>query len=161
MAIKINSLKIDKLSDKSLKSDYLYKDLALDLSQDVSYNNQLNKTETLKDVRAIYDIESVKNSITTAFLTSPGDKILNPTYGVDLRQFVFEPIDDFTSEIIQDLIETQLPIMEPRVVVRDVSVIGDEDINQYNISLTIDVPSLNIYGVSIKSELNNVGYTIL
>jgi len=161
MAIKINSLKIDKLSDKALKSDYLYKDLALDLSQDVSYNNQLNKTETLKDVRAIYDIESVKNSITTAFLTSPGDKILNPTYGVDLRQFVFEPIDDFTSEIIQDLIETQLPIMEPRVVVRDVSVIGDEDINQYNISLTIDVPSLNIYGVSIKSELNNVGYTIL
>lgn len=161
MAIKINSLKIDKLSDKSLKSDYLYKDLALDLSQDVSYNNQLNKTETLKDIRAIYDIESVKNSITTAFLTSPGDKILNPTYGVDLRQFLFEPIDDFTSEIIQDLIETQLPIMEPRVVVRNVSVIGDEDNNQYNISLTIDVPSLDIYGVSIKSELNNVGYTIL
>lgn len=161
MAIKINSLKIDKLSDKALKRDYLYKDLALDLSQDVSYNNQLNKTETLKDVRAIYDIESVKNSITTAFLTSPGDKILNPTYGVDLRQFLFEPIDDFTSEIIQDLIETQLPIMEPRVIVRDVSVIGDEDNNQYNISLTIDVPSLNIYGVSIKSELNNVGYTIL
>jgi phage baseplate assembly protein W len=161
MAIKINSLKIDKLSDKALKSDYLYKDLALDLSQDVSYNNQLNKTETLRDVRAIYDIESVKNSIATAFLTSPGDKILNPTYGVDLRQFIFEPIDDFTSEIIQDLIETQLPIMEPRVILSDVSVIGNEDINQYDISMKIDVPSLNIYGVSIKSQLNSVGYTIL
>lgn len=161
MAIKINSLKVDKLSEKSLKYDYLYKDLALDLSQDVSYNNQLNKTEYLNDVSALFDIESVKNSIATAFLTAPGDKILNPAYGVDLRQFLFEPIDDFTAEIIQDLIETQLPIMEPRVNVSEVSVIADEDNNQYNISLKIDVPSLDIYGISIKSQLNSVGYTIL
>lgn len=161
MAIKINSLKVDKLSEKSLKYDYLYKDLSLDLSQDVSYNNQLNKTEYLNDVSALFDIESVKNSIATAFLTAPGDKILNPTYGVDLRQFLFEPIDDFTAEIIQDLIETQLPIMEPRVNVSEVSVIADEDNNQYNISLKIDVPSLDIYGISIKSQLNSVGYTIL
>jgi phage baseplate assembly protein W len=161
MAIKINSLKIDKLSEKSLKGDYLYKDLAFDLSQDVSYNNQLNKKEFLKDIAALFNEEAVKNSVATAFLTAPGDKILSPTYGIDLRRFLFEAIDDFISDIIQDDIETKLPIMEPRITVKNVVVEADEDNNQYNISLQIDVPSLDIQGLSIKSKLDSSGYTIL
>lgn len=161
MAIKINSLKLDKNSEKSLKSEYLYKDIAFDLSQDVSFNNQLNKKEFLKDVAVLYDEESIKNSIATAFLTSPGDKILSPTYGIDLRRYLFEAIDDFTSEIIQDDIETKLPIMEPRITVNKVVVEADEDNNQYNIYMQIDVPSLNILGLSVKSRLNSTGYTTL
>lgn len=161
MAIKINSLKIDKLSEKSLKGDYLYKDLKFDLSQDVSFNNQLNKQEYIKDVAALYDEEAVKNSVRTALLTAPGDKILTPEYGVDLRQYLFEPIDDFTADIIKDDIEVNLPLSEPRIVVKNVTVVGNEDDNQYDISLQIDVPTLGIRGLSLKSVLNNVGYTIL
>jgi phage baseplate assembly protein W len=161
MSIKIKSLKVDKLSEKSLKGDYLYKDISFDLSQDVSYNNQLNKQEFLKDIKPLYDVEAVKNSVATAFLTAPGDKILNPTYGVDLRQYVFERVDDFTADIIKDDIETKLPIMEPRINIRNVVVEGDEDNNEYKISMQIDVPSLDVYGLSIKSKLNSNGYTIL
>jgi len=161
VSIKISSLKSDKLTEKSLKKDYLYKDLILDLAQDVYLNKQLNKREYLKDLAAIYDVESVKNSIVTAFLTAPGDKILSPTYGMDLRQYLFEPIDDFLIDILEDLISNQLPRMEPRITVSNVTVEADEDANQYNISLQIDVPSLNVYGLSIKSELNSIGYTIL
>lgn len=161
MAIKIKSLGVDKLTEKSLQGDYLYKDFKFDLSQDVSYNNQLNRVEYLKDIAVLYDVEAVKNSVKTALLTSPGDKLLNPTYGIDLRQFLFEPIDEFTAEIIQDIIETKLPDSEPRITVNYIEVIADEDNNTYNINLQIDVPSLNIRGLSIKSELNSIGYTIL
>jgi phage baseplate assembly protein W len=161
MSIKINSLKIDKLSDRSLDKNYLYKDLALDLSQQVSFNNQLNRKEYLKDVQALFDVEAVKNSIANALLTSPGEKILNPTYGIDLRQFLFEPIDDFTANIIRDDIEDNLPEMEPRISLKNVEVMGDEDANTYWIYLEIDIPSLDIFGVSLKSQLNSTGYTIL
>jgi phage baseplate assembly protein W len=161
MAIKIKSLKVDNISENSLKKDFLYKDIAFDLSQDVAFNNQLNKNEFLKDIVVSYDVEAVKNSVATAFLTAPGDKILTPTYGIDLRRFLFESVDDFTAEIIQDEIEVKLPRMEPRITVSNVTVEADEDSNQYNISLQIDVPSLNVYGLSIKSELNSTGYTIL
>lgn len=159
--IRIKSLAVDTLSDSALESGHLYKDLALDLSNAFSYNNQLNKKEFIKDVASLYDLEAVKNSIKNAFLTAPGQNILNPLYGVDLRQFIFEPVDDFTAEIIQELIESGLPRMEPRAFVSDVKVIGDEDAQQYDISLTINIPSLNLYGVSIKSILNSTGYTIL
>lgn len=161
MSIKITSLKPDKLSEKSLKKNYLYKDLFLDLNTSVFLNKQLNKTDSLKDVVALFDIEAVKNSIVTAFLTTPGDKILSPTYGMDLRQFLFEPIDDFLIDIITDLIMVNLPIMEPRVEVSEVHVEGVPDDNSINITLQINVPSLDIYGLSIKSEINSTGYSVV
>lgn len=161
MAIKIKSLETDELTKESLNDGYLYKDLTLDLTPSYSYNNKLNKKDFLKDVQASYDAEAIKNSITNIFLTSPGDKLLNPTFGIDLKRFLFEPVDDFISEIIRDDIETKLPLMEPRVVVDEVMVDPDEDENQYNISLRIDVPTLSLYGLTIKSRLNSTGYTIL
>ena len=161
MAIKIKSLETDELTKESLNDGYLYKDLTLDLTPSYSYYNKLNKKDFLKDVLASYDAEAIKNSITNIFLTSPGDKLLNPTFGIDLKRFLFEPVDDFISEIIRDDIETKLPLMEPRVVVDEVMVDPDEDENQYNISLRIDVPTLSLYGLTIKSRLNSTGYTIL
>lgn len=161
MSIKLKSLTAPSLVERSLENDFLYKDLKLDLENSVYFNRQLNKNEILKDIQAIYDVEAVKNSIVTAFLTSPGDKILSPTYGVDLRRYIFEPIDDFTSDIIKDDIETKLPIMEPRITIENVEVIGDEDENTYNITLQINIPSLGVTGVSIKSKLNSTGYSIV
>lgn len=161
MSIKIKSLAATKLSEHSLNNGYLYKDIEFDLAPAVSLNSQLNRTEFLKDVQALYDLESVKNSIVNCFLTSPGQKILSPLFGIDLRRFLFEGIDDFTSDIIKETIERKLPKMEPRITLKNVVVEADEDANQYNVSFQIDVPSLDIYGVSIRSELNSIGYTIL
>jgi hypothetical protein len=42
--------------------------------------------------------------------------------------------------------------------VQGVTVIPDPDNNQYNITLQIDVPSLNIYGISLRNTLNSTGY---
>lgn len=161
MSIKLKSLAAPKLADTSLEKQYLYKDVLFDLEAARSFNSQLNKTEYLKDIQALYDLEAVKNSIINCFLTTPGDKLLSPTFGIDLKRFLFEPVDDFTADIIHDDIEVKLPKMEPRIKVSNVTVIPDEDNNQYNITLKIDVPSLGVYGVSLKSELNQTGYTIL
>ena len=146
------------MEENALKKDYLYKDLELDLKNAVYLNRQLNKKEPLKDVSAIYDIEAVKNSIVTAFTTAPGDKILNPTYGIDLRQYLFEPIDDFTEDVIREDIMMKLPKNEPRVEVTNVTVEGDEDNHTFWVQLQINVPSLDVYGISIKTEINSTSY---
>jgi phage baseplate assembly protein W len=159
--IQIKSLEPENLTVNSLKKDYLYKDLDLDIKPEVYLNRQLNKKDPQKDIAAIYDIEAVKNSIVTALTTSPGDKILSPTYGIDLRRHLFEVIDVFLYDVIQDEIETFLPIMEPRVEIVNVKVTGNPDNNEVFIELQINVPSLNVYGLSIKSELNSTGYSIV
>jgi len=161
VSIKIKSIESDSLTKRSLERDFLYKDVFLDLRPSVYLNRQLNKKEPLKDIDALYDIEAVKNSIMTALTTSPGDKILTPKYGIDLRRYLFEPIDDFILDIIKDDIEIKLPVMEPRVQVVNVDVQGSEDTNEIYITMQINVISLNVYGVSIKSQINSAGYSIL
>jgi phage baseplate assembly protein W len=159
--IKIKSLQASKIDEASLKKDYLYKDVAFDLEPSYSFNSQLNRKENLKDIQAIYDIEAIKTSISNAFLTSPGQKILNPTFGIDLRRFLFEPVDIFTEELIQDDIESRLPRSEPRIEVENVEVFGNPDLQEYDITFQINIPSLNVKGVFLKSKLNSNGYTIL
>ena len=161
MNINIKSLKTSDLKEKSREKGYLYKDVFFDLEPNIYNNNQLNKKEYLKDIQAVFDEESIKTSISNIFLTSPGQKILNPTFGLDMRRYLFEPISQFVSILIHDDIKNKLPQQEPRITIEDVEVIPDFDNQEYRISLQINVPSLNIIGLSIKSKLNNTGYTIL
>ena len=158
--IKLTDTEVSNLDGNSLKQGYLYKDLFLDLDTSVYYNKQLNKSTILKDVQGLYDENAVLNSITNIFLTAPGEKILSPEFGLDLRRYLFEPISDFSAFSIRDDIQNRLPLMEPRVEIEGVSVIPDADNNEYKINLQINIPSLNVYGISIRSVLNNNGYII-
>ena len=158
--IKLTDTAVSNIDNNSLKQGYLFKDLFLDLDTSVFYNKQFNKSTILKDVQGLYDENAVLNSITNAFLTAPGEKILSPEFGLDLRRYLFEPISDFSSFAIKDDIQNRLPLMEPRVEIEGVSVIPDPDNNEYRINLQINIPSLNVYGISIRSVLNNNGYII-
>ena len=159
--IKIDSVSASKAEDNAIKQNYLYKDLFLDVKNSYSYNAQLNRKEELKDVAGLYDIESIQNSIANALLTSPGEKILNPEFGIDLRRFIFEPVDIFTTQEIRADIEENLPNFEPRIELEKVDVEALEEEQQYNIQLQINVPSLNVYGLSLRSVLNSNGYNFI
>jgi len=110
--IKLTDTAVDSLDESSLEQGYLYKDLFLDLTPSVYYNRQLNKEVILKDVQGSYDEQAIKNSITNIFLTSPGQKILSPEFGLDLRRYLFEQVNDFNAFQIQDDINNKLPEME-------------------------------------------------
>ena len=159
--IKLTDTAVDSLDESSLEQGYLYKDLFLDLTPSVYYNRQLNKEVILKDVQGSYDEQAIKNSITNIFLTSPGQKILGREFGLDLRRYLFEQVNDFNAFQIQDDINNKLPEMEPRIQLTNVGVRPIPDQHEYFITLQINVPSLNIYGLSLKSLLNNNGYFVL
>ncbi len=158
--IKIKDISVNPLENSSLNQGYLFKDLFLDLETAVYYNKEINKPVILKDVQGSYDEHAIKNSIANIFLTTPGEKILSPEFGLDLRGYLFEPVSQFTAFSIQDDIITRLPTMEPRISVDNVSVEPNTDANEYYITLQIDIPALNVYGLSIRSLLNNNGYYI-
>tara|TARA_R110002020_G_scaffold2354_3_gene10946 strand:- start:730 stop:1218 length:489 start_codon:yes stop_codon:yes gene_type:complete len=159
--IKITDISVDQAEDAALERGYLYKDLFLDLDNKVSYVPQLNKRTTLRDVQGLFDLNSIKNSIKNILLTSPGQKILNPEFGLDLRRYIFEPITTFSSYQIKADITNSLPDMEPRIRLDSVTVVPVPDRQEYYITLQIDVPALNIYGLSLKSLLNSTGYYTL
>ena len=158
--VKISNISVDKSSNAALSKGYLYKDLLLPIKNRVSYNNQLKRNVELRDIQGLFDIEAVRQSIVNCFLTSPGQKILSPEFGIDLRRHIFEPIDDWTHMAIEEEIKDKLPGLEPRIQLQSVTVEPDIDEQEYNITLQINVPSLNVYGLSLKSVLNSNGYFI-
>ena len=93
-SIKLTDIGATPTTSKTLDNGYVYKDLFLDLNVAYSYNTRLNRQESIKDVQALYDVNAVKNSVMNCFITSPGQKILNPEFGLDLRRYVFEAISD-------------------------------------------------------------------
>tara|TARA_R110000824_G_scaffold356721_2_gene543978 strand:- start:26546 stop:27034 length:489 start_codon:yes stop_codon:yes gene_type:complete len=159
--IKITDVSVDKKDNAALKGGYLYKDLFLDLVPEVYYNKQLNKDVVLKDIQGSYDLQAIKNSIINAFLTSPGQKILNPEFGIDLRRYLFDPVNSSTAYKIKYDIDTKLPEQEPRIQLQQVTVDAITDAQEYYIALQINIPSLNAYGITLKSLLNSNGYYVL
>ena len=159
--IKLTDVSVEKSANVALEQGYLYKDLLLDIESAVYYNEQLNKSVILKDIQGSYDMDAIKNSITNIFLTTPGQKILSPEFGINLRRFIFEPASSFTAYRIKADILNNLPDMEPRIELQEVTVIPVPDEHEFYVTLQINVPSLNAYGISLKSLLNSNGYYVL
>lgn len=136
----------------------LYTDLLLDLKIDYTQNIELEKRREIKDLQRSEDLGAVKNSLYTLFTTMPGQKILNPIYGLNLMQYLFVPVSTTQAHIIGEAIFSGVNKFEPRVRIRNINVDANIEENQYSISMTIDVPSLNIFGTSIVGTLNDSGY---
>jgi phage baseplate assembly protein W len=151
-------INLTALPKQQSNSAYLYKDVHLDLIENYTANSQKYKQQERQDFKADYDVEAVKNSIRNLLTTSPGEKILNPAYGLDFRGLLFEQVTKFRGEQLGNIITSQINVFEPRVVIDFIKIAVDEDQQQYEIDISISVPSLNLTGVSILGILNNDGY---
>jgi phage baseplate assembly protein W len=79
-------------------------------------------------------LDALKNSLYNLFTTTPGEKILTPDYGLDLRQYLFAPATVEVAENIRDEIYRQVRVYEPRVKLTDVHITIFEDVNEFDIS---------------------------
>jgi phage baseplate assembly protein W len=140
---------------------YTYADLHLDLKEKYLINNPLNQKPEINDFQLDYDIEAIKNSLYNLFTTSPGDKILNPRFGLDLRQFVFEPITSNNAFLLQRLLYEGIEVFEPRVTLRSITVQPKFDDMEYEITVVYSVPTLNISNARLFGRLNKNGYNYI
>ena len=71
--------------------------------------------------------DAIKSNLINYFLTNPGERNANPTFGAGLRSFLFEQINsdnlDFLEENIQEKINNQFP----NIIVEDVELISNQD----------------------------------
>ena len=149
------AINLDFLSDRSTKDraqKYVYADLHLDFKLQSSLSNSyLSDPGTqLKDVNIDYDVRAIETSIRNIFNTKPGEKILNPAFGLDLNQYLFEPISEDTAREIGNTILEQLPLYEPRVILNSIDIVAKENNNEYIVTMSITVPELNNLYTDIK-----------
>jgi phage baseplate assembly protein W len=83
--------------------------------------------------------EQVKSNLINLILTDPGERVLNPRFGIGLRRYLFEP--DIDETLLTEIIQRQITNYIPYVTLNRVTVENDPD---KNISyVTVDYSLIN------------------
>lgn len=152
------SIVIKELKIKDSPSKPTYTDLKLDLKQNTVKDPRLQSKNVVRDIVVSNDVEAIKNSLFNLFTTIPGQKILNPIYGLNLLQFLFSGINEINARAMGRVILNGISKFEPRIKVKKIFVVPDIENQTYEIGLRLDVPSLNITGLGLKGALSESGY---
>jgi|LauGreDrversion4_2_1035121.scaffolds.fasta_scaffold00788_9 phage baseplate assembly protein W len=154
-SIKISGLPEPRVQNKA----FTYSDLHLDLQKKYLIKNNFQQYPEINDLILDYDLNAIKNSIRNIFNTAPGEKVLNPNFGLDLKQFLFEPLSELRAMDIAGLIRSKLNLFEPRILLNDVNVYPMYDTSEYNIEISFSLPELNTPAITMSGALNSIGYT--
>lgn len=96
----------------------------------------LNTTYLTKD--------SIKSNILNFFLTGKRERIMNPNFGVGIREQIFEQITQGTINNIQDIIEFNLNSLFPQVNLNIININSIPDQNQIQIYISYSIKNTNI-----------------
>jgi phage baseplate assembly protein W len=93
-------------------------------------------------IRLSGDLTEIEESIAIILGTSPGERVMRPTFGCRIHELVFAPNNSETLGLARRHVEEALGMWEPRVDVTSVHVTADADDmerGRLNIELTYTV----------------------
>jgi len=100
-------------------------------------------SKSTSSVKMIADEEDVRSSLEVLLCTSIGERIMQPTYGCDLKKLLFEPLDTALQAYIRDLIKTAILYHEPRIRLDDVTLTTVPDEGRLDIRLDYTIRTTN------------------
>ncbi len=101
-------------------------------------------------VEMLSDEDDIKSSLHILLTTSIGERIVQPTYGCDLKKMLFEPLNTTLRAYIKDLVKTAILYHEPRIKLDYLSL--EVDNNEGKLYIKID------YTVRTTNTRNNYVY---
>ncbi len=91
--------------------------------------------------------DSIRESIMIILQTARGERVMRPTFGCSIHNYVFAPNNSTTARSLQRAVEESLLEFEPRVEVDQVRVYSDTgEENRLNIEIDYTVKSSNARG---------------
>lgn len=86
---------------------------------------------------------AVERSLADILETSPGERVMNASYGAGLQDFLFQPNTDVTRAAIAARVRDRIVALEPRVTLERVSVVAGERANMVLIDVDFVVRATN------------------
>jgi len=105
----------------------LQKNIAIGVSLPFNGPGVFNSTYTTKD--------QIKSNLINLLLTSIGERVMNPTFGCNLKRFIFEGITDFNLNDLRQNLNESISIFIPEITVTDIQFIPDTDNNLVELNI--------------------------
>jgi phage baseplate assembly protein W len=106
----------------------LQKNIAIGVSLPFNGPGVFNSTYTTKD--------QIKSNLVNLLLTDIGERVMNPTFGCNLKRFIFEGISEDNLELLTNSLAESISMFVPEVTVTNIRVVPNTDYN--TIALYID-----------------------
>jgi uncharacterized protein len=132
-----------------MKTDFLGQGLAFPMRKNSRGGIEISSQE-----------QKIKESIYMILGTQPGERLMRPTFGCNLRSLVFAPNTKATANLARHYVEEALRTWEPRIILEDVIVKNDyfsaenNTEERYTNILSISI----IYRIKATYELQNLVY---
>ena len=101
-----------------------YKDVSLTFARNV----------VTSDVVTVSNEDAVKRSLKLLLTSRAGETPFFPEFGSRIFTLLFEPIDPITTVLLQHEIRATIDAYEPRVSIRQLTVVPSDDENGYTIA---------------------------
>jgi len=119
----------------------------------------LFRDETNGSFSLIYSLaEEVKQYIKNILLTAPGERMMNPDFGIGVRNFLFLPRQQITTELrqrIEGQVARYMPFLQIKKIQfnRGISDAAADDLNVLSISIEYAAPSVDLASeIVIRAE---------
>jgi phage baseplate assembly protein W len=83
--------------------------------------------------------KQLNSNLINFFLTNRGERVLDPTYGANLRAVIFEQITEGNLDALKSKIEIDLTTNFPDVRLANLDILGNEDLNSIQVNITYTV----------------------
>ena len=88
--------------------------------------------------------DAIKNNLINYFLTNPGERPLNPTFGGGLRAFIFQQISENSLDGLKENVSLKLETYFPNVIINSLDVLKKDDENAVVVQLKYSIANSNI-----------------
>ena len=85
----------------------------------------------------------IAESLHILLSTGIGERFLQPTYGCDLRKYLFEPLNSSMKAIIKDVVETAILYHEPRIKLIDIDLLSADNEGRIDLNIEYEIRSTN------------------
>lgn len=87
---------------------------------------------------------AIKQNFKMLILTNPGERVMEPNFGVGILQFLFENFDSTVRGKIISKVNSQVEKYMPSIVIQNIDFFDNIDGNQLGLSITYVIPNLGI-----------------
>ena len=156
------SINLDIISvlDTDRDETTIYKDLHLDLSLDYTLSNELEKDQQITDITSDNNVGAIRNALISLLTTSPGEKILNPLFGINFGDILFLPVTEERANVIGSNIISNISKFEPRVKILNLEITPVIEEQEYICDFTYTIPRFNNQTLHLKGSLSQSGFYV-
>tara|TARA_R110002153_G_scaffold67909_4_gene180501 strand:+ start:1437 stop:1910 length:474 start_codon:yes stop_codon:yes gene_type:complete len=144
--------------ERDQRDDVIYRDIDLNVNVGIVKGNSAASPENLKDLNTSVNFEAIKNSLINLITTFPGQKILNPEFGMNFGDLLFLPVSKVRATVIGETISNTVAGFEPRIQVTFIEVVADIGNQEYELNIEITIPEFNNNPLNLKGRLNKSGF---